>query len=75
MASVMVVPLLRKNLVHRVFSKVFNTLRERGTLPTVHVLSERAHQQHVEEQEDILEIVQHSRTTSMRRLSTHLSVS
>jgi hypothetical protein len=32
----------------RVFSKLFNTLHERGTLPTAHVSSERA-RQHVEE--------------------------
>jgi hypothetical protein len=40
-----------------VFSRVFNTLHELGTLPSAHVLYEQAHQQHVEEQEKILEIV------------------
>jgi glutaminase len=45
--------------VHRipdcsVFSKVFNTLCEHGVLPNAHVSSERACQQHVEEQENIL---------------------
>jgi hypothetical protein len=39
---------------HRVFFEVFNTLRERGMLPGVHVSSERACQQHVEERENIL---------------------
>jgi hypothetical protein len=34
-----------------VFSMVFNTLHERGTLPIAHISSERARQQHVEEQE------------------------
>ena len=56
----------------RVFSKVFNTLRECGMLPSAHVSSEQAHQQHVEEQENILQRVQHSSTT---RHSTRLGVS
>jgi hypothetical protein len=38
----------------RVFSEVFNTLHERGTLPSAQVSSERGRQQHVEEQENIL---------------------
>jgi hypothetical protein len=59
----------------RVFSKVFHTLREGGTLPSVHVSSRRA-RQHVEEQENILEMVQRRPTSSTRRLfSTSLSVS
>ena len=58
----------------RVFSQVFNTLRECGTLPRAPVASERA-RQHVEEQVHILEMVQRSPTTSMRRLSTRLGVS
>jgi hypothetical protein len=41
----------------RVFSKAFDTLRERGTLPSAHVSPERARQQHVEEHEYILEMV------------------
>ena len=47
-----------------VFSKVFNTLRECGSLPSAHVSSEVAQQQqqqqqqHVEEQENILHMVQ-----------------
>jgi hypothetical protein len=59
----------------RVFSEVFNTLHERGTLPSDHAASERACQQYVEEQEKILEMVQRSPTTSTRRLSTCLGVS
>jgi hypothetical protein len=84
-ASVIVAPrLLLKNTVNGflsaefwivVLSKVFDTLCEHGTLPIAHVSSERAYQQHVEEQESILEMVQHSPTTSMRRLSTYFSVS
>jgi hypothetical protein len=59
----------------RVFSEVFNALRECGTLPSVHAASERAHQQYVEKQENILEMVQRSPTTSTQRLSTRLGVS
>ena len=59
----------------RVFSKVFNTLRECGRLPSVHVSSERARKQNMEQQENILDMVQRSPATSPRRLSTHLGVS
>ena len=52
----------------RVFYKVFNTLRECGTLPIAHVSSERARIQNMEEQENIFDMVQRSPTTSTRRL-------
>jgi tRNA A37 threonylcarbamoyladenosine synthetase subunit TsaC/SUA5/YrdC len=42
---------------HRVFSKVFNTLRECSMLPSAHVSPERACQQLVKEQKNILEMV------------------
>jgi hypothetical protein len=58
----------------RVFSKVFNTLRESGTLPSVHTSSERGRQQSVEEQENIIEMVHRSPTTSMRRIAARLGV-
>ena len=38
----------------RMFDKVFNTLRECGTLPSAHVSSERARKQNMEEQETFL---------------------
>ena len=41
----------------REFSKVFSTLRECRMLPSAHVWSERARQQNVEVQENILEMV------------------
>jgi hypothetical protein len=47
------------------FSKVFNALRELG---------ERSRQQHVEEQENILAIVQRDPTLSTRTLSTYIGV-
>jgi len=59
----------------RVFSKVFNTLRECDTLPSAHVSSERARQQRVEEQENVLEMVKRSTVTSTRRFSARLGVS
>jgi hypothetical protein len=37
------------------FTQVLNTMQQRGTLSRTHVLSERACQQHMEEQENILE--------------------
>ena len=48
----------------RVFFKLFNTLRECGTLPSAHVSTEWAHNQNMEEQENILDTVQLSPTTS-----------
>jgi predicted HTH transcriptional regulator len=67
--------LLKNTFDGKVFTKVFNKMREIGTLPSAQVSSECAHQQHVEEQENILEMVQRSPTISTRRLSTRLRVS
>jgi len=87
MASAMVVPLLLlKNTVNgflcaefRIVEcfvfKVFSTLRESGALPIAHVSSELAHKQNMEEQENILDMVQRSPTTSTRRLSARICVS
>jgi len=57
----------------RVFYKVFNTLRECGTLPTAHVSSERARKQNMEEQENIPYMVQRSPANSTRNFQ-HVSV-
>jgi len=62
-------------LNRRVFYKVFNTLRKCGTLPSAHVSSERARKQNMEEQENILDMVQRSPTTSTPRLSARIGVS
>ena len=59
----------------RVFYKVFNTLRECGTLPSAHVSSERARKQNMEEQENILDMVQRSLTSGTGRLSARIGVS
>jgi len=58
-----------------VFYKVFNTLRECGTLPSAHVSSERARKQNTKEQENVLDIVQRSPTTSTRKLTARIGVS
>jgi hypothetical protein len=65
---------MRRILDRRVFSKVFNTLSDCDTLPSALVSPEGA-RQHVQEQENILEMVQHSPTTSTHRPSTRLCVS
>jgi len=54
---------------------LFCALRERGTLPRVHVSSERRMIQTVEEQEEIVSMVQRSPTTSTRRIASRLHVS
>jgi len=59
----------------RMIYKVFNRLRECGTLPIVHVSSEQARKLNMEEQENILHMVQRSLTTSTRRLSSRIGVS
>ena len=66
---------MRRILDRGVFSKVSNTMRECDALPSALVSPERARQQHVQEQENILEMVQRSITTSMCRSSTPLRVS
>jgi hypothetical protein len=49
-------------------------LRECGTLPTVHVSSQKARQENVLEQENILEMVQRNSTTTSTRRFLHFSV-
>jgi hypothetical protein len=58
-----------------VFTRVFNTLRKSGTLPSAHVSSERQGQQHVTEVENILQLVERSAGTSSRRIFMRLGVS
>ena len=66
---------MRRILDRKVFSKVLNTLRDCDTLPSTLVSPERTRQRHVVEQENVLEIVQRSHTTSTGRPSTGLCVS
>jgi hypothetical protein len=59
---------------HTVFYTVFNAFCEHSSLHTAHVSSERTHQQHVEEQENVLEMVQFSHTTAVCNISFLLTV-
>jgi hypothetical protein len=48
----------------KVFSKVLNTLRGTDKCPTSHALSAREHQQDWDDVKKILQLVEHSPTTS-----------
>ena len=83
MASAMVAPLLLlTNTVEGFLCAEFrivecfykDTLHECGTLPIAHVSSERVRKENMEEQENI-DMVQRSPTTSTRRLSARVGVS
>jgi len=65
---------LRRTPNRAVFTNVFCALRECGTLPSLHVSSERRSIQTVEEQEEIVSMVQRSPTTSTRRIALRLRV-
>jgi hypothetical protein len=58
----------------RVFASVSNKLHETGALPSCHIFSERANEQTVAEVESVLQLVEHSPTTSTQRISTHIGV-
>jgi hypothetical protein len=57
-----------------VFTRVFNTLRESGTLTNAYVSSERKSQQHVSEVDNILQLVERLPVTWSRRNSMRLGV-
>jgi hypothetical protein len=59
----------------RVFASVYNKLPETGALPSIHISSERANEQNVDEVESILQSVERSPTTITRRISTNIVVS
>jgi len=63
---------LRRTPNRAVLTNVFRALRECGTLPSVHVSSERRSIQTVEEQEEIVSMAQRSPTTSTRRIASRL---
>jgi len=65
---------LRRTPNRAVFTSVFRALRECGTLPSVHVSSERWSIQTVEEQEEIVSMAKRSPTTSARRIASRLRV-
>lgn len=57
-----------------VFVHTFNSLRERGMVPSANIVSERANRQPANEEVNILEAVERSPTTSTRRISVNLNV-
>ena len=58
----------------RVFASVYNKLCETGALPCSHISSECANEQNADEVESILQLAEHSPTTSTQRIPTHISV-
>ena len=66
--------LLRRTPNRAGFTNVFSAFRECGTLPSVHVSSERRSTQTVEGQEEIVSMVQRSPTTSTRQNASRLRV-
>jgi len=56
-----------------VFARVYNKLRDTGTLPSSHISSECANEQNVDKVESILQSVERS-LTSTRRISTLIAV-
>ncbi|EFN87262.1 hypothetical protein EAI_02703, partial [Harpegnathos saltator] len=58
----------------RVFSNVFNSLRENSTLPSTHITSERRVERNVQEEENVLQMVQRSPTIRTRKVSARTGV-
>jgi len=58
----------------RVFTSVYNKMRETSSLPNSHISSELANEQNVDEVESILQSGDRSPTTSTRRISTRIGV-
>jgi len=58
----------------RVFTRVYQTLRDTGTLPGVHAVAKRDVNEGVDEEETIIQMVQSSPRASMRRIARRLHV-
>jgi len=58
-----------------VFTRINQTLRDTGCLPSVAVRSEREVVEKINTRENILEMVQRSPRLSTRRMASHISVS
>jgi len=58
----------------RVFTRVYLTLRDTGTLPGVHIAAERDVNEGVDEEKDTVQMVQNSPRASTRRISRRLRV-
>jgi len=64
----------RRIPTRRVFTRVYQTLRDTGTLPGVHIAAEHDINKGVDEEKDIVLIVQNSPRVSTRRISRRLRV-
>ncbi|KAJ4435843.1 hypothetical protein ANN_18462 [Periplaneta americana] len=58
----------------RMFMRMFDILRVRGTLPSGHIVFERQSEQVVNELENTVQIISYSPTTSSRRLSVQFGI-
>ena len=58
----------------RVFARVYQTLRDTGTLPGIRIAAERDVNEGVDEEEGIVQVVQSSPRASSRRIARRLSV-
>jgi len=58
----------------RVFTRVYQTLRDTGTLPSVRIAAEHDVNEGVDEEEGIVQMVQSSPRASTRRIARHLRV-
>ena len=58
----------------RVFTRVYQTLRDTGTLPGVRIAAERDVNESADEEEDIIQMVQSSPRASTRRIARRLCV-
>ena len=64
----------RRIPTRRVFTRVYQTLRDSGTLPGVHTAAERDVNEGVDEEEGIVQMVQSSPRASTRRIARRLRV-
>jgi len=64
----------RRMPTRRVFTRVYQTLRDTGTLPGVHIAAERDVNEGVDKEKDIVQMVQNSPRASTRRISRRLRV-
>jgi len=58
----------------RVFTRVYQTLRDTGTFPGIRIAAERNVNEGVDEEEGIVQMVQNSPRASMRRIARRLRV-
>jgi len=64
----------RRIQARRVFTRVYQTLRDTGTLPSVRITAERVVNEGVDEEKGIVQMVQSSPCASMQRIARRLHV-